>query len=65
MRGTSKRLLSAIFQALPASVLLRIRNNAAELVSKRPQLLTKQTVRFILFDILKVELATAEIRIEE
>jgi hypothetical protein len=65
MRGTSKRLLLSFFEALPASVLLRIRKNARELVSKKPQLLKNQTVRFILFDILKVELATAEIRIEQ
>ncbi|HSE42662.1 MAG TPA: hypothetical protein VLH08_17975 [Acidobacteriota bacterium] len=65
MRESSKRIFSALVEALPASVLLRIRNGAAELVSKRPQLLTKQTVRFILFDILKVKLATVEIRIED
>jgi hypothetical protein len=65
MRESSQRFLSAIFEALPTSVSVNIRNRAAIFVSKKPHLLTKQSVRFFLFDVLKVELATVEIRIEE
>ena len=65
MRDSLKRFLSALFQSLPANTLLTIQNRAAIFVSERPQLLSKQSVRFLLFDVLKVELATVEVRIDE
>ncbi len=65
MRDSLKRFLSALFESLPTNVLLNIKNRAAIFVTERPQLLSKQSVRFMLFDVLKVELATVEIRIEE
>ncbi len=65
MRESLQRLLSSLFEALPTTLLLQIRNRAAIFVAKKPQLLSKQTIRFFLFDVLKVELATVEIRIEE
>jgi hypothetical protein len=65
MRDSLKRFLSALIELLPSTYSVRIRNRAAILVSERPQLLSKQSVRFLLFDILKVELAAVEIRIEE
>jgi hypothetical protein len=65
MRESLKRFLSVLIESLPINYSVRIRNRAAILVSERPQLLSKRSVRFLLFDVLKVELATVEIRNEE
>ena len=61
MRVFSQRFLSSLLKALPPGTLLRIQNRAAIFVSKKPELLSNRAVRFLLFDVLKVELASAPV----